>query len=150
MAIIRLIQKFPEKDSNRPKLIQESGLLKKSLLESYTGARLRRIFDWTLSSIEDDVSHYTKRLSQMELALFHRGAQASHAYSLWKSYGTRRIHVSETALRTSALDHHGMKCSQTPVDKKMMKMGQSTVKVSPEVGVNSSYMQRAKKRLRGF
>lgn len=161
MAIIRLIHNCPQDNNNNnpTKLVQESTLLKKTLLESYTGTRLRRIFDWTLSSIEDDVSHYTKRLSQMELALFQRGAQASHAYSLWKSYGTRRIHVSETALRTSALDYHGVGVGSSvtpPVSEEKMKrmrgsVGQNATKVSPEVGEDSHLsMQRAKKRLRGF
>jgi hypothetical protein len=169
MAIIRLFHSIPIPEKERPssnllRLLQEADQLQETLLKSYTGARLRRIFDWTLSSIEDDVSHYTKRLSQMELALFQRGAQASHAYSLWKCYGTRRIHVSETALRMSAMDHQGIRSSGggsngggrksfvTPLEKKM-KMGQGAAKVSPEqrrdgVG-DSSSMQRANKRLRG-
>lgn len=171
MAIIRLFHSIPIPEKERPSsnllklLLQEADQLKETLLKSYTGARLRRIFDWTLSSIEDDVSHYTKRLSQMELALFQRGAQASHAHSLWKCFGTRRIHVSETALRMSAMDHQGIrgggngsngggKSFVTPLEKKM-KMGQGAAKVSPEqrrdgVGDSSSSMQRANKRLRGF
>jgi len=39
----------------------------------------------------------------MEIRLFERGAGASHAYTMWKLYGTRRICVSETALRSSVL-----------------------------------------------
>lgn len=68
---------------------------------------MRRIFDWTLSNIEDDVTSYTKKLSEMEMRLFTRGAQASHAFTMWKLYGTRRIHVSDTALRTSVMGNGG-------------------------------------------
>ena len=84
-------------------LMNESLELKKCLLLSYTGARLRRTFDWTLSDIQDDVSSYTSRLSEMERQLFERGAAASHANMMWKMYGSRRIHVSETALRANSL-----------------------------------------------
>ena len=103
MALINLIQKCTSTDKKQQNthLHNESQLLKQTLLQSYTGARMRRIFDWTLSNIEDDVTSYTKKLSEMEMRLFSRGAQASHAFTMWKLYGTRRIHVSETALRTS-------------------------------------------------
>jgi hypothetical protein len=105
MALINLIQKCTSTDKKQQNthLHNESQLLKQTLLQSYTGARMRRIFDWTLSNIEDDVTSYTKKLSEMEMRLFSRGAQASHAFTMWKLYGTRRIHVSETALRTSVM-----------------------------------------------
>jgi len=122
MAIINLIQKCTI-DSKPHNLHNESLLLKQALLESYTGARIRRIFDWTLSNIEDDVSSYTKKLTEMEMRLFQRGAQASHAFTMWKLYGSRRIHVSETALRTSNMGNRA-----TPSAKRGAKT------VSPEGG----------------
>jgi len=82
---------------------QESEDLKRTLLLTYTGVRLRRTFDWTLSNIEDDVSSYTERLTEMERQLFRKAAAASHADAMWKLYGSRRIHVSTTALRAKAM-----------------------------------------------
>mmetsp|Transcript_15139 Transcript_15139/g.18444 ORF Transcript_15139/g.18444 Transcript_15139/m.18444 type:complete len:182 (+) Transcript_15139:45-590(+) len=84
-------------------LHQESLELKRCLLLTYTGARLRKTFDWTLSNIEDDVSEYTQKLTEMESQLFQISAAASHAHAMWKLYGSRRIHVSEMALRSSVL-----------------------------------------------
>ena len=49
---------------------RESQELKQTLLLTYTGARLRRTFDWTLSNIEYDVSAYTERLTEIERRLF--------------------------------------------------------------------------------
>lgn len=145
MAIVRLINSCPD-DSIPEILKQESESLKETLLVSYVGTRMRRIFDWTLSSIEDDVSHYTKRLSQMELALFQRGAQASHAHAQWKLYGTRRIHVSESALRTSALDQDVRGMTVTPMEKKR-SVEQMVNRVSPELGV-TSFLNDKRKRSR--
>ena len=94
---------------------------------------MRRIFDWTLSNIEDDVTSYTKKLSEMEMRLFSRGAQASHAFTMWKLYGTRRIHVSETALRTSVMGNgvgKGGNGNSTPAGGK--RGNGKTATVSPE------------------
>jgi len=82
---------------------RESEELKRTLLLTYTGVRLRRTFDWTLSNIEDDVSSYTERLTEMERQLFRKAAAASHADAMWKLNGSRRIHVSTTALRAKAM-----------------------------------------------
>eukprot|EP00555_Chaetoceros_dichaeta_P012721 CAMPEP_0198256634 /NCGR_PEP_ID=MMETSP1447-20131203/6510_1 /TAXON_ID=420782 /ORGANISM="Chaetoceros dichaeta, Strain CCMP1751" /LENGTH=290 /DNA_ID=CAMNT_0043943329 /DNA_START=171 /DNA_END=1043 /DNA_ORIENTATION=- len=82
---------------------RESNELKQTLFLTYTGARLRRTFDWTLSNIEDDVSAYTERLTEMERRLFRKAAAASHADAMWKLHGSRRIHVSTTALRAKAM-----------------------------------------------
>jgi len=118
ISLVDLIKKCVEasnnksrKTSNRrtPRTIEiteinrESDELKQTLLLTYTGARLRRTFDWTLSNIEDDVSGYTERLTEMERQLFRRAAAASHADAMWKLHGSRRIHVSTTALRAKAM-----------------------------------------------
>lgn len=84
-------------------LRKEAMDLKRTLLQTYTGARLRRTFDWTLSNIEDDVSSYTQKLTEMEQRLFARGAAASRAQKVWKLHGSRRICVSEAALRSSVM-----------------------------------------------
>ena len=105
ISLVDLMQKCVRRNrkSNLVDLSNEALELKKTLLLTYTGARMRRTLDWTLSHIEDDVSAYTQKLTEMEMRLFQRGAAASHAYTMWKLYGSRRIHVSETALRTSVL-----------------------------------------------
>ena len=61
---------------------------------------MRRIFDWTLSRIEDDVSEFTEGmgLTEMEVELFERGKEASRALYAWKLFGTRRIAMSDSAL----------------------------------------------------
>jgi len=80
------------------KLLQETDELRRILLSTYTGERLRRTFDWTLTSIDDDVSAYTRRLTDLELVLFHRGADAAAMHHSWKNNGTRRITVSSTVV----------------------------------------------------
>ena len=66
---------------------------------------MRRILDWTLSSIDDDVSAFTNRLTTLEMQLFHRGASAAAAHAAWKIGGSRRIAVSGMALRSAAMGH---------------------------------------------
>ena len=84
-------------------LHRESQELKRTLLVTYTGERLRRTFDWTLSLIDDDVSSFTKKLTVMEERLFRCSAAASHAFAMWKLHGSRRICVSETAMRAGIM-----------------------------------------------
>mmetsp|Transcript_9191 Transcript_9191/g.11509 ORF Transcript_9191/g.11509 Transcript_9191/m.11509 type:complete len:367 (+) Transcript_9191:299-1399(+) len=85
------------------KLHDEGQELKRTLLLTYTGSRLRRTFDWTLSHIDDDVSHFTEKLTEMERRLFECGAAASHAFAMWKLFGSRKIQVSQTALRANIM-----------------------------------------------
>jgi len=80
-------------------LFKDMKELEKCLLLAYTGARLRRIFDWTMSHIDDDVSAFTENLTMMELTLFRLCAAATRAYSSWVIHGSRRILKSETALK---------------------------------------------------
>lgn len=56
-----------------------------------------------MSLIDDDVSSFTKKLTVMEEKLFRCSAAASHAFAMWKLHGSRRIHVSETALRAGVV-----------------------------------------------
>ena len=85
-------------------LYNESQELKRTLLLTYTGERLRRTYDWTMSHIDDDVSSYTQKLTVMEERLFQRCAAASHAFTMWRLYGSRRIRVSETALKAGIMN----------------------------------------------
>lgn len=56
-----------------------------------------------MSSVGDDVTAYTKRLTEEELLLFQKGAQAAAAHAQWKTFGTRRMSISASALRTASL-----------------------------------------------
>jgi hypothetical protein len=47
--------------------------------------------DWALSSVGDDVTMYTNRLSEMERRLFSCGASAAANHFSWKTQGTRRL-----------------------------------------------------------
>lgn len=58
--------------------------VKQTLLIAHTGKQLRQIFDWTITSIDDDVSNFTKELSEMEMYLFLTGSAASNAAASWK------------------------------------------------------------------
>jgi len=86
---------------------REAMELRRTLHLTYTGERMRRIFDWTLSSIDDDVTPFTRRLTALEMRLFHIGAAAAAAHTAWKNFGSRRIAVSETALRATAMQTRG-------------------------------------------
>ena len=85
--------------------MRESTALRRTLVTTYAGERMRRILDWTLSSIDDDVSAFTNRLTTLEMQLFHRGASAAAAHAAWKIGGSRRIAVSGMALRSAAMGH---------------------------------------------
>lgn len=86
-------------------LVRESTALRRTLVTTYAGERMRRILDWTLSSIDDDVSAFTNRLTTLEMQLFRRGASAAAAHAAWKIGGSRRIAVSGMALRSAAMGH---------------------------------------------
>lgn len=83
--------------------LREATELRRTLVVTYAGERMRRIFDWTLSSIDDDVSSFTSRLTCLEMILFQKGASAASAHSAWKTSGSRRIAVSAMALRSAAM-----------------------------------------------
>jgi len=78
---------------------RESQELKQTLLLTYTWARLRRGFDWTLSNIEYDVSAYTERLTEMERRLFRgsgRGiARGCYVEAAWKSKDSCEHNISQ-------------------------------------------------------
>lgn len=81
-------------------LVREAKDLRQTLLVTFTGERLRRTFDWTLGSVGDDVSMFTRRLTEMEMNLFQMGACAASAHYEWKNFGSKRIPVSTALLNT--------------------------------------------------
>uniref|UniRef100_A0A7S2S5C2 DNA replication complex GINS protein PSF3 n=1 Tax=Eucampia antarctica TaxID=49252 RepID=A0A7S2S5C2_9STRA len=109
--------------------------LKQTLLLTYTGQRLRQIFDWTLTLIDDDVSSLTKKLTEMEMRLFAAGAAASNAAAMWKMHGSRRIIVSKAAIQARASKKRAS-MTDTP---KIQKSRQVVRVISPDntQGINS-------------
>eukprot|EP00980_Cylindrotheca_fusiformis_P017944 scaffold5703_cov132-Cylindrotheca_fusiformis.AAC.3 len=86
---------------------EEAEELKRTLLKTFAGARLRRTFDWALSTGgDDDVSHYLSKLTEMEQRLFQRGAMAVAAKEQWTLFGNRRLwmhkrNISKTTTPTA-------------------------------------------------
>ena len=69
----------------------EAQALRRTLLTTFAGERLRRTFDWALSSGgDDDVSHYLSKLTEMEQRLFYRGSSAVAAQEEWMMFGNRQ------------------------------------------------------------
>jgi len=90
-------------DAATAALVRDASALRRTLVVTYAGERMRRVLDWTLSSIDDDVSAFTDRLTALETRLFRRGASAAAAHAAWKIGGSRRIAVSGMALRSAAM-----------------------------------------------
>lgn len=65
--------------------------LQHNLYQAYTGTRLQQTLDWALSSVGEDVTSYTARLTEMEIRLFRTGALAASQQYTWKIYGDRRV-----------------------------------------------------------
>ena len=101
--------------------------VKQTLLIAHTGERLRQIFDWTLTSIDDDVSSFTKKLTEMEMDLFLAGSAASSAAASWKIFGSRRIIVSKAALR----ERSARKRASMTATPEISKVGRARM-VSPD------------------
>ena len=81
----------------------EAQELKRTLLTSFAGERLRRTFDWALSSGgDDDVSHYLSRLTEMEQRLFYRGSSAVAAFEQWMMFGNRQWFASSSKPKATA------------------------------------------------
>lgn len=71
---------------------REARSLRQTLLKTYGGERLRRTFDWALSSGgDDDVSNYLSHLTEMEQDLFHCGSSAVVAHQQWTLFGNRHL-----------------------------------------------------------
>ena len=82
---------------------EEARALRRTLLKTYAGERLRQNFDWALSSGvgDDDVSHYLGKLTFMEQRLYYTGASAAVALEEWKIFGNRRLLMGRPKLQQS-------------------------------------------------
>lgn len=102
-------------------LSREARALRRTLLQTYAGERLRRVFDWSQSGTDsndnandsnrnssDDVSAYLHRLTEMEQRLYHAGASAVGDLEEWKVFGNRRLWMATAPTTTTktAPNHH--------------------------------------------
>eukprot|EP00536_Pseudo-nitzschia_multiseries_P017472 jgi/Psemu1/225201/e_gw1.1579.7.1 len=81
---------------------EEARSLRRTLLQTYAGERLRKVFDWSQSGAagtgdaDDDVSGYLHQLTEMEQRLYFAGASAVADLEEWKVYGNRRLWMGPT------------------------------------------------------
>jgi hypothetical protein len=84
-------------------LVQESNKIKITLLNVYKGQRMAQTLDWALSSVGDDVTMYTCKLTDIERRLFRAGAIASNNHQCWKLHGNRRLYVGQANTVTTTV-----------------------------------------------
>lgn len=91
---------------------EEARDLRRTLLKTYAGERLRHVFDWSLSSGagDDDVSQYLSKLTVMEQRLYYTGAAAVKAMEEWKRFGNRRLLMGPPA----AIDNSASQLVSSP------------------------------------
>eukprot|EP00535_Pseudo-nitzschia_heimii_P004080 CAMPEP_0197182374 /NCGR_PEP_ID=MMETSP1423-20130617/6353_1 /TAXON_ID=476441 /ORGANISM="Pseudo-nitzschia heimii, Strain UNC1101" /LENGTH=290 /DNA_ID=CAMNT_0042632787 /DNA_START=49 /DNA_END=921 /DNA_ORIENTATION=- len=78
---------------------EEARSLRRTLLQTYAGERLRKAFDWSQSGAggtgsgdcDDDVSGYLNQLTEMEQRLYYAGSLAVASLEEWKIFGNRRL-----------------------------------------------------------
>ena len=83
---------------------EEARALRRTLLQTYAGERLRKVFDWSQSGAggtgsgdpDDDVSGYLSQLTEMEQRLYYAGASAVEDFEEWKVFGNRRLWMGPT------------------------------------------------------
>ncbi|OEU16706.1 hypothetical protein FRACYDRAFT_149910, partial [Fragilariopsis cylindrus CCMP1102] len=110
--VAKAIAKLPRRNSSNSmirhtqalkQVSEEARSLRRTLLQTYAGERLRKVFDWSQSSgggkesggsggdYEDDVSGYLNQLTEMEQRLYYAGSSAVTDLEEWKLYGNRRL-----------------------------------------------------------
>ena len=81
---------------------QEASELKRTLLKTFAGERLRLMFNWALSTGgDDDVSKFLAKLTEMEQRLFTTGATAVANKEHWSVFGSRKLVSSNATKRRS-------------------------------------------------
>jgi hypothetical protein len=84
------------------KVSEDASELKRTLLKTFAGQRLRRTFDWALSTGgDDDVSRYLSKLTEMEQRLFQSGSTAVAAKEQWTLFGNRRLWGNKRSMTTT-------------------------------------------------
>ena len=87
---------------------EEASALRRTLLQTYAGERLRKVFDWSQSGAggtgsgdaDDDISGYLNQLTEMEQRLYYAGASAVEDFEEWKVHGNRRLWMGPTSTST--------------------------------------------------
>jgi len=88
---------------------EEARSLRRTLLQTYAGERLRKVFDWSQSGAggtgsgdpDDDVSGYLNQLTEMEQRLYYAGSSAVADLEEWKIFGNRRLWMGPTSTADS-------------------------------------------------
>jgi len=120
--VAKAIAKLPRRNSSNSmirhtqalKLVsEEARALRRTLLQTYAGERLRKVFDWSQSSgssggsnsgsgdYDDDVSGYLNQLTEMEQRLYYAGSSAVADLEEWKLFGNRRLWKGPTQKTTT-------------------------------------------------
>jgi hypothetical protein len=83
---------------------EEARDLRRTLIKTYAGERLRKVFDWSQSSGggDDDVSFYLSKLTAMEQRLFYTGSSAVASLEEWKRCGNRHLLAGPVAATPSS------------------------------------------------
>ena len=89
---------------------EEARALRRTLLQTYAGERLRKVFDWSQSGsrptgsgdIDDDVSGYLNQLTEMEQRLYYAGSSAVGDLEEWKVFGNRRLWMAPATVTAAA------------------------------------------------
>lgn len=103
---------------------EDASELKRTLLKTFAGQRLRRTFDWALSTGgDDDVSSYLSKLTEMEQRLFHRGSAAVAAKEQWILFGNRRLWTNKRSIAAATTSNVG---EPTPVSPDQPQDGGSS------------------------
>jgi len=79
------------RDNDLVHLRKEAAALKRTILQTYSGERLRRILDRSLGCNQQDTEAFAVRLTEDEKAVFFEGLSATGAYRRWKNNGMRPI-----------------------------------------------------------
>ena len=120
---------------------EEARALRRTLLQTYAGERLRKVFDWSQSGAggtgsgdpDDDVSGYLNQLTEMEQRLYYAGATAVEDFEEWKVFGNRRLWMGPTSTSNSNPSTSGSPRANDSggVNKRAVTPGEETRELEP-------------------
>ena len=102
---------------NTPTSSSSSGALsslRRILLRTYTGPRLRATLDWSWYAMQEECSAYVQTLTELERQLFRAGASGTGAHYDWKQFQSS----SSARRRRRRVVHHRQQ--QQPDDEQLL------------------------------
>lgn len=137
-APVRLDRERAKRMNELDHLLFEANQIKVTLLYIYKGQRLSQTLNWSLSSVGDDVTSYTSKLTEMERRLYRAGAMSSLHHQLWKIYNNRRLIVatSSSTMQPSS-SHNNPKNDATNNKRQFLRNATSSDKNHAAMGVTS-------------